>query len=221
VTARTVAIRRELASVPYVGTPEAGLTVSDAVVARHAALVAALDATAGLDTVWAHLTTGSAAATKMSGLLAAHDQLVAQAADRGVHAKYADALKLLAQADVQLADAQTLRNQLVNTVDVSVLDQWLSRNGDYDVALRNLYQAISKVGRTVTAATRAAVKAEKAARARLPPDTRGLVIIMAEIGRSGMNGAVIEIEAARAKLSDALSAEQPTPSDEPAPTGGA
>ena len=221
VTARTAALRRELAAVPYVGTPAAGLTVSDSIVARQAALVAALDATDGLDVAWARLSVGSSAATKMSGLLAEHDRLVALAADRGVHAKYAEAIKLLDQADVQLATARTLRDQLVNTVDVSVLDQWLSRNQDYDVALRNLYKAISKVGRTVTAATRAAVKAEAAARARLPPDTRGLVIIMAEIGRSGMNGAVIDIEQARAKLSDALDSDHASPSDEPAPTGGA
>ena len=42
----------DLAAVPYVGTPAAGLRVSDAVVARHAALVAALDATDGLDAAW-------------------------------------------------------------------------------------------------------------------------------------------------------------------------
>ena len=36
VVARTAAIRRALASVPYIGTPEAGLFVSDPVVERHA-----------------------------------------------------------------------------------------------------------------------------------------------------------------------------------------
>ena len=36
VVARTAAIRRSLASVPYIGTPEAGLFVSDPVVERHA-----------------------------------------------------------------------------------------------------------------------------------------------------------------------------------------
>ena len=67
----------------------------------------------------------------------------------------------------------------------------------------------------MTPATRAAIKAEADARARLPPDTRGLVIIMAEIGRGGMNGAVIAIEEARAKLADAIDSESPTPTTEP------
>ena len=215
VIARTISLRRELAAVPYVGTPEAGLTVSDPIVARHAALVTALDATDGLDVAWARLTTGSVAATKMSRLLAEHDRLVGLAAERGRLAKYVDAVKLLDDAALQIDAARILRNQLVATVEVSVLDRWLDRNADYDVALRNLYTAISKVGKKVTDATRAAVTAEAEARSRLPPDGRGLVIIMAEIGRGGMNGAVIAIEEARAKLADALDAGTAQPSDAP------
>lgn len=220
VVVRTAALRRELAAVPYVGTPEAGLTVSDRVVARHAALVAALDATDGLDVAWARLTVGSVAATRMSALLAEHDRLVGLAAGRGRLAKYTDAIKLLDQAEARIGDARVLRDQLVATVEVSVLDQWLDRDAAYDVALRNLYKAIAKVGKKVTAATRAAVKAEAQARARLPADGRGLVVIMADIGRGGMNGAVIAIEEARAKLADALDAGTAVPSDAPTPSGG-
>jgi hypothetical protein len=129
-------------------------------------------------------------------------------------------MKLLDQGQAKIAAARELRDQLANTVDVTVLDQWLSRNEDYDVALRNLYKEISKVGKRVTAATRAAVKAEAEARARLPPDTRGLVIIMAEIGRGGMSGAVVAIEEARAKLTDALEAGTASPSDQPGASDG-
>jgi hypothetical protein len=218
VTARTAALRQELAAVPYIGTPTAGLDVSDAVVHRHDRLVAALDATQGLDFAWARLTIGAVAATKMSELLAMHDSLVGKAADDGVHAKYAAALKLLGQASDQLASAKVIRDQLVQTVDVSVLDEWISRNATYDTALGNLYKEISKVKGRITAATRAAVKAEAAARARLPPDTRGLVVIMADIGRGGMNGAVITIEEAKGKLSAALDADTASPSDSPPPS---
>ena len=217
---RTMAVRRELAAVPYVGTAEAGLTVSDAIVSRHAALVAALDATDGLDTSWARLSIGAVAATRMSGLLGEHDRLVGQAAERGRLAKYAEAMKLITQAEAQLAAARTIRDQLINTVDVSVLDEWIKRNAEYDVALRDLYTAISKVKGKVTAATQAAVKAEAAARKRLPPDTRGLVIIMADIGRGGMNGAVIAIEEARAKLTDAIESGTVSPAAEPESTEG-
>jgi len=220
VVRRTAALRRELAAVPYVGTPAAGLSVSEAVLARHAALVAALDATDGLDTSWARLSIGSVAATEMSKLLAEHDRLIGEAAAQGRSAKYAQAIKLIDQAEQQLTAARAIRDKLAATVEVSVLDEWISRNAAYDVALRDLYDAISKVGRTVTAATRAAVKAEAAARARLPPDTRGLVVIMADIGRGGMNGAVIAIEEARGKLADALAAGTPDASDTPGASPG-
>jgi len=215
VVRRTSALRLALAAVPYVGTPAAALHVSDAVVERHAALVAALDATAGLDFSWARLSIGSVAATKMSTSLAEHDRLMGAAIELGRGAKYAEAIKLIDEAEAQLAVARTIRDGLVNTVDVSVLDEWIKRNADYDVALRKLYAAISKVGGKVTDATRAAVKAEAEARKRLPPDTRGLVIIMAEIGRGGMNGAVIAIEEARAKLTDAIESGSVSPSPEP------
>ena len=86
-----------------------------------------------------------------------------------------------------------------------------------------LYTEISKVGKKVTAATQAAVKAEAAARARLPPDTRGLVIIMSEIGRGGMNGAVIAIEEARGQAEPTRSTRGTADAERRArsPTGGA
>lgn len=206
---RTVELRRELAAVPYVGTPGVMIELSADVAARHAALVAAIDATEGLDDAWERLTLGSISATRMSGLLARHDELVVQAAQRGRAARYADALTLLDQADATIVQARRLRDQLANTVDVTVLDQWLDRNAAYDKALRGLYKAISKVGSRVTDAVRKAIAAEQAAKDQLPPDTRGLVVIMAEIGRGGMNGAVIAIEEARGKLIDAIAAGNP------------
>jgi hypothetical protein len=212
-----------LAEVPYVGTPAAGLSVSDAVVARHAALVAALDATDGLDADWNRLTIGAVAASNMSRILAEHDRLVVAAADRGIRAKYADAIKVLDRAKAQITAARALRDSLSATVDVTVLDEWLTRNEKYDVALGNLYKALSKVGSKVTKATRAAVTAEAEARAQLPPDTRGLVLIMAQIGQGGMSQAVIAIEEARATLADAIAAATaptPGPSGAPASTDG-
>ena len=216
----TAAIRAKLAAVPYVGTPDAGLHLSDSVIARHAALEAALKATDGLDAGWARLSISAIAASKMSQLLATHDALMGQAAAKGRVAKYADADKLIAQAGAQLTTAKSVRDDLARTVDVTVLDEWIQRNETYDTALRNLYKAISKVGRTVTPAVRNAVKAEKAARAQLPPDPRGLVVIMADIGRGGMNQAVIGIEEARATLADAIDNADSgsTPTDSPDPS---
>ena len=215
---RTAGLRSDLASVPYVGTPTAGLVVSEAVIDRHAALVSALDATAGLDADWARLTAGSVAATRMSGYLAAHDRLIGEAVAKGRLAKYDEAIPLIDQAATQISAARDLRNDLVQTVDVSVLDEWLDRNGAYDVALKDLYLATDEAGKKVTKKMRAAIKAEEAARAKLPPDPSALVIIMADIGRVGMNGAVIGIEEARAALTEAIDAADAVASDAPEAT---
>ena len=56
----------------------------------------------------------------------------------------------------------------------------------------------------MTDAVRKAIAAEKAARQGLPADSRALIVIIADIGRGGMNGAVIAIEEAKATLTDAL-----------------
>lgn len=204
--AQTSAIRGELATVPYVARAAPDLYVSDALVARHAALVAALDATDGLQDAWVRLTTGSVAAVRLGKLLARHDEEVTDAAALGRAARYEDAVERLDDADATIAEARSLRNQLANTVDVTVLDAWLDRNAAYDVALRALYVAYAEVGNRVTDELRDALEAEAAARRDLPSDTRGMVVIMAEIGRGGMNGAVIAIEQARGRLSTAIQA---------------
>jgi hypothetical protein len=51
---------------------------------------------------------------------------------------------------------------------------------------------------------REAMEQEEAAKARLPPDTRALVLIMSEIGQGGLNAAAIEIDQARSDLDEAL-----------------
>ena len=209
--AATRAVRLELADVPYLARTDTGLLVSDTVVRRHDALVDALDGTEGLQAAWFRLTTGSVAAIQLSTLLVQHDQRVTQAAGLGRSARYDDAVAALREADATLVAAGKLRDQLANTVDVTVLDEWLTRNGAYDVALRDLYVAYSQVGTKVTDALRDAIAAEAEARKNLPPDTRGLVVIMAEISRSGMSGAVITIEEARGRLTSALQAASGTP----------
>ena len=207
-----------LAATPFVGTVSADLHVSPAVQERYARLRDGLGATQGLHASWASLTSGAVSPTRLSGSLAEHDRLVGAAAERGRAARYEDALALLDQAAEQIKISRSLRTQLATTVDVSVLDQWLERNATYDKALRSLYVALAKVGGRVTDTVRNAIAAEKEARTRLPPDSRGLIVIIAEIGRGGMNGAVIAIEEAKALLADAM---EPVPLGSPTGDPGA
>ncbi len=171
---------------------------------RHARLTRALEATRDLDGAWASLTIGSIAASRLSSMLSTHVDAVLEAAAHGRAAEYAEALVALDAADAAIADSRRQRDQLARTVDVTTLDQWLERNEAYDAALRDLYEALEAAGGRVTTAARNAALAEEAARARLPGDSRGLILIMSEIGRGGMNGAVIAIERTRGELADAL-----------------
>jgi hypothetical protein len=208
IRARTGSVARDLATMPIVGTPTAEVDLSAEVRLRHARLTQAATATDGLPPAWSRLTASSLAASRLSAVLEAHVAAVAAAAERGRDADYDAALESLDAADEAIAGARELRDLLAPTVEVTTLDEWLDRSEAYDVALRDLYTALRDVGGRVTGSVREAVAAEEAARARLPPDARGMVLIMADIGRGGMNGAVIAIEEARGRLADALD-EQP------------
>jgi hypothetical protein len=215
VRSESAAIRAELAAAPYVGTPLAPLYVSPELRERHATLQQVAAAATGLDRPWARLTTGGAAAGLLSAQLAEHDRLVGVAAEQGRQAKYKEAIATIDSAAAVLKAAHASRDRLVNTVDVSTLDQWLERNESYDQALRALYQLTPNVGKRVTKALKAAIAAEKAARARLPANSRGLVVIMSDIGQGWMNGGVIAIEEAKKTIADAL---EPPASASPDPT---
>jgi hypothetical protein len=213
-------IREFLATVPGVAGPDAPLTVSAAVRGRHDRLVRALAATEALEGAWARLTAGSRAAIGLDRLLGDHDRLIAEAASLGRLAEYDAAAKRVGEAAAVLAQAATVRDQLANSVDVTVLREWISRNGAYDTALRELYEKLLASRGRATAAVTAAIAKEEAAKKRLPPDARGLVVIMAAIAQGGMNGAVTTIEDARGELAAALaSGTSPgTPEENGGPT---
>ncbi len=202
-------IQASLTALPGFGL-NAEMRLSAATIDREQRLFTAVDATDGLATSWARLASGSISASELSTLLSRHDTLITSAIDAGVKGDTKNALSRIDQATATLDDATKLRDRLQNAVDVTELNEWLRRNRDYDVALRRLYVVSAKTPTRVTAELRAAIAAEQAARKQLPADTSGLVIIMAEIGRGGLNQAVLAIEEARGSLADALQTEATT-----------
>jgi tetratricopeptide (TPR) repeat protein len=208
IAAASTALRADLVALPG-DLPTDQISYGSDVRARRAAMLDALDSTSGLARSWASLTIGSLAASDLISLLTSHDVTVAAAASQGRDAEYPAALSTLAEAVTKLDDAADIRNRLENTTDVDTLDQWISRNRRYDEALIALYTALRDSGGLVNDAVRDAFREEGAARAILPPDTRGLVVIVAEIGRGGLNQAVIAIEQARGRLTMALEALTP------------
>ena len=150
----------------------------------------------------------------------------------GSEGQYSLAVKQLDLSDPTLTKAAALRDSLANTVDTSTLTQWLNRNAAIDTALRHLYTLLALTGGTATPDVTAALAQVQVARQQLPPDTRGLIVIMSSIAQGGLNQAVIQIEQARGQLSAAIeqltaspgpsanpSLPAPTPSPTPTPSG--
>jgi hypothetical protein len=197
---------------------EAELRLSAEVRRRYEVLAATTALTAGLEAEWAAFAGRAVDAASLAGLLAEHDRQTAAAAKEGGAAHYRDALEILDGSDATMARAREMRDRLAPTTDVSTLTTWLDRNAAYDLALRNLYQSLIKAKGRVTSSVRQAFAAEQGARANLPGDTRGLVVIMAELAQGGLNQAVISIEEARGALGAALDAQR-EPEASPAPSG--
>jgi hypothetical protein len=210
---RSAGIREQLALLPGSG-PTEELVWSPETRARRDLLLKAADTMSGLDGLWLRLGAGSLTATRLTKLLVDHDTVAGGAAALGRKAKYVAGLAELTKADKIIADARALRDTLANTVDVSTLTQWLDRNAEYDTALRHLFQSLVDSKLKINAEVRQAFIDERRAHDLLPANTSGLVIILAEIGRGGLNQAVIGIEEARGQL-QAVVDQLTSPPDQP------
>ncbi len=213
---QTRKVEAALDAVPPMG-PDPGLVVADDVRRRYDALAATSGLTAGLEADWSAFTGRALDAATLTGLLARHDQETGDATKQGAAAHYKAALVLLDKSDATIAEARALADRLGRASDVSTLDRWLDRNAAYDAAVRNLYRSLDNARGRVTDKVRAAFEAEKDARAQLPADTRGLVVIMAEVAQGGLNQAVISIEEARGSLAAALETQANLESPAPLP----
>ena len=203
IAADSAAIRIKLAALPGIATGDETAIGAD-LRQRYDAITVALSTTAGLQTSWVELTTGSAVATALTRDLADHDTNAGQAVKLGSTAQYAKALVALGQAQAALASAANRRDALANTVDVSVLTEWIDRNRAFDTAAATLYKLLEASPHKVTPAIRTAFAALSLARLNLPPDTKALVVILDDLARGGLNQAVIEIEVAKSNLADAV-----------------
>jgi hypothetical protein len=216
-------IRQRLETLPGLG-PNQELDLSPGVRHHQTLALQALESTNGLLAAWSRLGVSSAAASRITKLLTQHDKTTGEAVVAGREERYTDALALLDESDRLMAQSRAFRDTLSNTVDVGTLTDWLDLNAAYDAAVRRLYQALVDSKGRVNDEVRAAFEAEGVARKRLPADSKGLVIILAEIGRGGLNQAVITIEQARGDLDSAIgmlnaaSGEEPAGSEAPVPS---
>jgi hypothetical protein len=196
-----------LAAVPHQGDTWE-LAVATDLRHRFEELAGAPGLATGLEADWATFTGQALDAVRLARLLERHDQETAAAAGKGAAGRYRAALDALDAPDATLAEARELAGRLASRADTTTLVQWLDLNAAYDTALRGLYEAMLAADGAVTDEVRAASEAEQAARARLPRDTRALVVIMNDVAQGGLNQAVIGIEETRGALAAELDVQR-------------
>ena len=211
--ARTVLA--ELAGLPG-DEPDAVLRYGNETLARRAAVLAALDAAAGLKASWLQVTTQTLQASDLMALISDHDQVVLDAAAQGRSRQYGPAATTLNDAILAVANVKQQRDKLIADTGPTVLDEWIERNRNYDLALQALYVALEQSHGKVTVKVQAARRLEREAFAQLPPDRRTIVVIVAEVARGGLTQAVLAIEDARGRIDDALAEA----GNQPGPSGG-
>lgn len=204
----TLDLRNALIGLPGDG-PDAAFEFKNATLVRRAAILAAIDAAAGLASRWAQVQAKAGDAARLTALIASHDATVLQAAATGVAHGYGEAAAILDGAVLTVADVKSLRVKLIASTDPTVLDEWIERNLAYDLALKAVYTALVASNGEVTVTVQSARRDEQAALARLPPDRRTILVIISEVSRGGLTQAVLSIEEARGRIGDALAEAGP------------
>jgi hypothetical protein len=200
---QATAVAGDLRALPY--RPD-DWRLSAAMGARIAAANDAVEAVRPLADLWNRVARGALPASALAGHLADHDRIAFAATRQGTAGRYGDALELLADARLELDEAIAIRDQVAESVDTTTLDLWVERNRTYDDALVRLYEALRAADGRVTDAARRAFADVERAEGRLPPDTRGIVVIMADLAQGGLNQAAIRIDEARGALAAAAAA---------------
>ena len=203
-TPRRGDLREQLEACPGVGAGDE-LVLSAESPTRQELALGALDSTDGLGRGLVAPRRRSVAASRITGLLTDHDLTMRRGGRRSrTDRQIRRRPRAPRRVRPLIAEARALRDTLAahgrrRDADAVARSQRRVRRG----AAPPLLALIDSNG-AVTAEVRAAFAAEAAARARLPADSKALVIILAEIGRGGLNQAVIRIEEARGELDAAI-----------------
>jgi hypothetical protein len=184
--------------------PDAVLRYSNATLVRRAAILAAIEASAGLAANWQTVAARAADTSNLTDLISQHDSTVLAATQHGLNSKFKNAVSTIKDALGIMATIESLRKRLLSADD-TVLDEWINRTKAYDLALQHLYAALVQSKGQVTIDVQSARREERDAFNQLPPDRRTILLIISEVTRNGLTQAVLAIDDASGRLDDALS----------------
>jgi hypothetical protein len=135
-----------------------------------------------------------------------HDDAVARSVDLGRGGRFGEAVAVLDDADQALDDLRAVQSDAdARELDVSTLEDLLSRTALHDAALRRLYQELIDSNGEMTDAAERAQADEEAARRLLPETTDTAVVVTSDLGGADATSALIRIEQARGDIEAAVS----------------
>ncbi len=164
----------------------------------------AIRSTQQVSTHWNGLAAEARAVGGLVDALLRHDDLVFRATTAGRESRWADALDLLAGAEMELAEAAAVRDRLAASTDARTLTDLLGRFGAYDGALGELYAYVRDTGRQEGDDFMQLEAGVDRAQAGLPADNRVLTVIVGEAAGPALGTALVGIERAHADILAAL-----------------
>lgn len=183
--------------------PDAAMHFSNATLVRRSATLAAIEAATGLAGSWQTVAARARETARLTGLINDHDATVLTGIQHGLDGEFKNAVATIDDALAIITTIEALRTRLVAAED-TVLDEWIERTKNYDLALQHLYASLVKSKGRVTVEVQSARREERVAFNQLPPDRRTILVIISEVTRNGLTQAVIAIDEAHGRLDEAL-----------------
>jgi hypothetical protein len=183
---------------------ELSKTYDPTLIDRYHHICLALASVAPLRGEWETLVAGSRTAMSVASDISTHDQAGTSALQLAIQGRYPEALAKLSSASSAISDATSTAAELAKVLDVSTLQDWLSRTTGWDSAAQALWQSVIDSKGVITPQVSAAIKVEKAARALLPDNNAVLQVVMDELA-GNLIPQGISIENSRGAFAGALS----------------
>ncbi len=164
-----------------------------------------------LPVAWVAVVGAAADSLDLVRSIQAHDAKVADATAAARADDLPGALAALSDARRLLVPAHAVRRSAEEAgADVSTLVDLLARLDAYDAALERLYTLLVASNGAVTDGIRAAYAQVEAAQASLPLDDDALRVIVSDLAGPAITAALVDIEAHRGLLADAVAARPDT-----------
>jgi hypothetical protein len=182
---------------------------------RLALFDAAVESSRGLAEAWSSVSADARLAAGVLQPLAVHDALLAEATTAGRESRWRDAVEALDAAAGPLAEASAAVERLPATLDVPRMWSLVAAYGEYEEALRALYQRIDRTDSVSGPAVAELLATVEQRQAGVPMDRLALGEVVVDALGQALTESIVAMEQAKADIFDALPGEElDTPDEE-------